>query len=162
MILTDFYLKHLDINNPNQKSLFYANVFMLGIFYGMTIYQSALLNGKDKTSIASKRNIWDKKSVLLISIATGSLIWGLKTDKISKVNRDRLWNFFVLDAAIGVSWNALAYLVGYRWLSRDKDTGKRSPSIIDQIVGLTYDGVIEISAMYSMFLVVVFASMSNN
>merc|ERR1712228_967014 len=76
------------------------------------------------------------------------------TENLSTANT----NFFVFDAVIGVSWNVLAYATGYRWLSRTVEDGAPSESRLDHYFGLVYDGAVEISAMYSMFVVAVFAS----
>eukprot|EP01084_Bolivina_argentea_P108969 194765_1 len=157
LIAADYYLKHIDF--ANNKQMAYSLGFMMLLLNGMTILASPLWN-KQKAFIASKRNILDRKSLGVMFTAIGTLIWGLKTDKISTINKERLWNFFVFDAAIGVSWNFLAYFVGYRWLSRSED-GKKSDQILDQLFGLVWDGAVEISAMYSVFVVLVFAFMKN-
>merc|ERR1712129_66783 len=130
--------------------------FMKIVMLGMTVLYSPWWNGADKAKIASKRNILDNKSLLMMSTAIGSLLWGLQTDRISASDKERLKAFFVCDAALGIGWNVIAYAVGYRWLSRSSDDGKQS-SALDQMFGLLWDGAVEISAMYSMFVVLGFA-----
>merc|ERR1712129_134258 len=81
---------------------------------------------------------------------------GTTNDRISASDKERLKAFFVCDAALGIGWNVIAYAVGYRWLSRSSDDGKQS-SVLDQMFGLLWDGAVETSAMYSMFVVLGFA-----
>ncbi len=68
-------------------------------------------------------------------------------------DKARIWNMFLGLSGIGVAWNFEAYLVGFRWLSRSPDANRKNEKIEEQLLGLVYDGVIEISAAYTAFAV---------
>jgi len=157
LIAADYFLKHIDLST--EKGLAVTMGVMKLCLYGMTVVGSPLVNGTKRTAVASKRNILDTRTLAVMFGAIGVLLWGLRTDRISETDKKRLRHFVAFDAAIGISWNFLAYAVGYRWLSRSEEEGVGEPSEspLDHFFGLVWDGAVEIAAMYSSFVVVCFA-----
>ena len=71
--------------------------------------------------------------------------------QLRKSEAKRLKDSFVALCAVGLAWNWFAYAIKARWISRDK-TGKTVATFVDQLIGLNYDAIFEIAAIYCGFI----------
>eukprot|EP01084_Bolivina_argentea_P096262 173051_1 len=127
---------------------------MLILLFGTQFISSPYLHECSPTTnknvrISSVRQIFKGNAGKYIAFWTIIYLIGLK--KLRKENCTRLKQSFIALCVVGLLWNWFGYLNKTRWISRDK-TGKTVASFYDQLIGLNYDAIFEIAAIYCGFI----------
>lgn len=123
---------------------------MLILLFGTTFLVSPYLHKNKPERISSVRQIFkDGQSVNHIIFWTLMMLIGFL--KLKKDKSKRLKNSFLALCVVGLLWNWFAYTIKCRWISRNKN-GKEIASFYDQLLGLNYDAIFEIAAIYCGFI----------